>query len=522
MEEKRPNILFLLSDEHSYRFLSALGDSPEGEPAYTPNLDRLIREGTHYRQAYCQMPLCTPSRLCMLTGMEVQKAWAWSNCSILPPDLPTLPGTLTEAGYETCLVGKMHLGGSRQFGGFQHRPYGDLTGRTGHQLQETPEGYSGSNMQWRIENTGELAFPESVLQEQVVAQETISWIRDFRSQNKAKPWFLCASFSRPHFPLTAPKRWLDFYRERGITPPRIPPVGDTYDHPMCRGMREGFEVENLSKTDTERMRLGYFACVSFLDEIIGDLLCRLEYTGDLENTIIVYASDHGEMAGEHGSWWKHSFHESSVRIPMVISTPEQRAGVLPPQEVQTPVQLIDLYPTLCRLAGARYPENLDGRDLSDSLNKQVEPGLYPVVSDNLVPRWGKGSEFRAVRLGNYKYVRFRDGSEFFFDLEKDPHEQQDLIRRELNEAAAQQLNFLRQFVESTIDFDQAETLRLVTTRWLDEQYSLNGLKTQGNLYRFKDGRIVNGEDVVYNPIVVADNLTGILGEDWETNNQQGK
>ena len=129
----RPNILFLLSDEHSYRFMGHVPEDRGGEPVDTPAFDRLASHSTVFTDAYCQMPLCTPSRLCLLTGREVRRAGAWNNASVLRPELSTLPGTLRDAGYETCLVGKMHLGGTQQFVGFNHRPYGDLTGKAGHQ-----------------------------------------------------------------------------------------------------------------------------------------------------------------------------------------------------------------------------------------------------------------------------------------------------------------------------------------------------------------------------------------------------
>ena len=130
---ERPNLLLLFSDEHSHRFLGM--ETDHGEPARTPALDGLILKGTWFRHAYCQMPLCTPSRLCLLTGREVRRAGAWSNESVLRPELPTIPSVLGEAGYATALVGKMHLGGTNQMAGFQSRPYGDLTGKTGHQWE---------------------------------------------------------------------------------------------------------------------------------------------------------------------------------------------------------------------------------------------------------------------------------------------------------------------------------------------------------------------------------------------------
>ena len=120
----RPNILFLLSDEHGFRYMGHVPEEKGGEPVHTPHFDRLAGQGTVFTNAYCQMPLCTPSRLCILSGKEVREAGAWYNESVLRPGLVTLPQVLAEAGYETCLVGKMHLGGRRQFAGFQHRQAG--------------------------------------------------------------------------------------------------------------------------------------------------------------------------------------------------------------------------------------------------------------------------------------------------------------------------------------------------------------------------------------------------------------
>ncbi|MGK0237533.1 MAG: choline-sulfatase [Candidatus Pelagisphaera sp.] len=514
----KPNILFLLSDEHSFRFFSHLSESDGGEPVETPHLDRLASQSAQFSNTYCQMPLCTPSRLCLLTGKEVRGAGAWKNDSILAPELATLPGTLRTAGYETCLVGKMHLGGSRQYVGFQHRPYGDLTGGTGHQGQEVPADYDGNKFTWRIDGAGPLEFPESALQEQVLAQETVAWVREHRSEKPEKPWFVCASFSRPHFPLTAPKRWLDRYKDKDIGIPKAPASGDSFDHPMCVNMRKGFEVENINEADRLKMRIGYFACVSYLDEILGDLLTRLELSGDLENTIIVYSSDHGEMAGEHGSWWKQSFHEASARVPMMISLPEHRDGSLAAQRFDTPVALIDLFPTFCDFAGAEIPLDLNGISLRDSASSNREPESRPVVCDNLIPRWGEGSEFRMVRYEQFKYIHFRNGSELFFDLQNDPLEQRDLCRRGMLDVAQSVLEELREFVKRSMDFDAAEQERIEGTARLAETYSLKGIPSHGNLYHLSDGRIVNGEEVVYNPTVVASGPEQVAGSDWKEQN----
>lgn len=503
MPTRRPNILFLLSDEHSFRFLGHRSAKDGGEPVETPNLDRLASRGTVFTAAHCQMPLCTPSRLCLLSGREAYDAGAWDNGSILHPDLPTLPATLRDSGYSTCLVGKMHLGGNRQYVGFEHRPYGDLNGGTGHQTDPIRlESHYG--MRERTSSAGVTEIPESLLQEQVVAQETLAFAREQAAKNPDKPWFICASFSRPHFPLTAPRRWIDYYRRRGITEPRVGKTGDAWDHPMSVGMRSGFQTDAIDQEETMQARLAYFACVSYLDEILGDLLMRLENTGQLENTIIVYTSDHGEYAGEHGTWWKHGWQDASVRVPLILSTPEQRDGSRPVQSWDTPVGLIDLFPTLCRLAGAPAPNGLQGSDLSASIGADSPPPDKPVFTDNLSPRWGSGTEFRMVRQGDLKFVRFRDAPPLCFNLKKDPDEQTNLLTDPTAPEEATAIEALRRIADQTIDFDQAEERCKQWTEDLGNAYPLSRNTPGGNHYQLSTGRVVYAEGPLYDPQVETD------------------
>ena len=182
--DARPNILLLQSDEHSYRFLSARQRADGGEPCSTPNLDALIQNGTHFSTTYCQMPLCSPSRIAMLCGRHSHRCGAWGNSAILPPELPTFADALGEAGYATCTVGKLHLGGARQWAGFQDRPYGDFGGPCAHQfapLDLYSDGLNpGMDMRSRTADAGRSQIPESLLQEQIVARESLAWLREQR------------------------------------------------------------------------------------------------------------------------------------------------------------------------------------------------------------------------------------------------------------------------------------------------------------------------------------------------------
>ena len=497
----RPNILFLFSDEHSYRCLSLL-EGQTGEPVHTPILDSLAKQGAYFSSAYCQSPLCTPSRICLLTGRSPMTSGGWANNSYLRPELPTVPSAFADAGYATCLVGKMHLGGANQMAGFAHRPYGDLTGGAGHQRDPLSEREGGFEMRSRTADAGLTEIPESVLQEQVIVRETVSFLREQTAAEPDRPWFLCASFSRPHFPLTAPARFVNRYWPEGITPPKVGRTGDTAFHPMTVGMAKGFRTEEVSEQEMMKARAAYFACVDYLDEILGDLLHLMERSGLLENTVIVYTTDHGEMAGEHGMWWKNSWHEAAARVPLIIQTPSQRRGDSPGTRLDTPVSLADLFPTLCGLADIEAPDGLEGRNLSEAVSTGTVLPVEPVFVDNPLPRWGEGSEHRVVRLGQYKFVRFRGvGPHLLFDLDTDPLEQRNLLENgtEAELAIGRQLKAL---VDETWDFDAAEAQRRKDEEELRRNSLKDGARRHGNCYQMPDGRIVAADTPLYDPKVV--------------------
>jgi len=511
MPTDRPNILFLLSDQHAFRHFSHRDPHGDGEPVHTPTFDRLAQSGTRLEQTYCPVPLCGPSRACVLTGKEAHKSNAWDNRNnVIPPHLDTLPGTLSDAGYETCLQGKMHLGGTRQFVGFDHRPYGDLTGEGGHQW-EPPNPWNLETTDWSafISESGITNIPESLLQEQNVVQETVSFLREHRHACTDRPWFLCASFSRPHWPRTAPRRHFERYWPDGVTQSKIGREGDAVDHPLTQRVREHYGVENATPEEELRARAGYFACVDYLDEIIGDLLNTLERDGFLKNTIIVYASDHGEAAGEHGVWDKRTWFEASLRVPLFIQLPEHRSGDLDPSTISTPVNLLDLFPTLCGLTGVEPPEELDGYDLSDAVRTGTEPERGPVFTDSLVSYPGEDLEYRMVRDGEYKYVQFADAPELLFDLGSDPQEQQNLAP-DATGADAEALSRLRVLVEETIDFEEARRRREDST--LLKTYRNGGPKGTGNAYHFPDGRVIDADTPLYHPHVIAEDPEAVFDD----------
>lgn len=503
----RPNILFLLSDEHSFRYLSMLSREEGGEPVRTPTLDGLAARGTFFENAYCQMPLCTPSRISMLTGLDQDHSGGWGNNSVLPPGLPTLPGWLAEhGGYETALIGKMHFGGSRQFNGFRLRPYGDFaTKNAGHQPDPLAEWEGGpGGMMRRIQLAGVTSIPESMLQEQIVAREAVALLREQRHRAPDQPWLLCTSFSRPHFPWTAPRRYFERYWPDGVTRPRIERPSGIEEHPFVTGHRRRFATENVTDEEMLRARAAYMACVDYLDEILGDFLGTLERDGLLENTIVAYTTDHGEMAGELGMFYKNTWHEASAHVPFIISTPEQRRGVQPTSRLKTPVSLGDLFPTLSGLAGIAPPDGLDGVDLSAAIRAgQAECERPPVMSQS-APTW------RMLREGEMKYVAFREGPELLFDLESDPDERQNLA---MDPAHAQTLADLRSKAMNGFDFEEVDERMKREQGEMRERFPMRIEGRTPNQLLMPDGRLIEGDTALYLPAVVAEHPAEVF-DDW--------
>ena len=508
----RPNVLVLMSDEHNPRFLEH-----RGEPVQTPTLSGLATDGVEFTNAYCPYPICAPARKCMLTGRTAPNCGAVGNAISYGPDEETLVARIRDAGYTTCLVGKMHFNGHRQFNGFGHRPYGDLTGhgiqQPGH--QPDPIHYDDLDVQprrqaidtgTRIPSAGITQIPESLLQEQVVARETIAWLREHVSRSE-DPWLLTASFSRPHFPLTAPRRhvarYWDFDADEPtdrLTDPAISRE-EGVEHPWVRNRQKRFEA--FTDHELAKARACYFACVDFLDEIIGELMDTLAAEGFLEDTIIVYTSDHGDMAGEHGLWWKSTFHEGSAGIPFSIQLPGHRDGTLAPATIETPVSLIDLFPTLCGLLEEPVPDDVDGVDLSAAVEAGREPDREPVLCDNV-------GTYRLVREDRFKYVAFADGPELLFDLETDPKETTNLAADADEHTAV--LDRLRGHVGDVLDDDVVATAREEARTLADEQ-ALGIPPGTGNAYVMPDGRLIDAGTPLYKPDVLADDPSRVF-VDW--------
>lgn len=486
---KRPNILLILTDQHDPSIAGFSGNTH----VHTPNLDALASQSVQFDSAITPSPLCTPARMCLLTGKEPHRCAAWQNHWAIFPEHVTWPAHFAAHGYRTALIGKMHFGGRDQMQGFQDRPYGDLRHGLGHQpdpIDQFP-GYSGAR------SAGVTEIPESLLQENIVTRETLAYVLEHQSDHPQTPWFVCASYSRPHPPFTVPKRILKRYA--GQVPP--PPAGtDMPDEPYARRLAQRYR--DLTPEETARGREGYYACVEFVDGCIGELLDGLRKAGALDNTIVIYTSDHGEMLGNYGIWAKVVYYEPAIAVPMLIRVP----GMTQSHHIAHSVSLLDLYPTTCALAGLPMPEGLDGRDLSAVLNDPTNaPPPHEAVFSTFC-LWGQAIAFpppipesapeyawRAARTERWKYVEVEGGQRLLFDLHNDRSENHNVANRPEH---AQRCEELKRLLYRDFNWSAAHQ-QLAKDRVRLAEFKSGLRPSTPNQYRLADGRVFDAEGDLY-------------------------
>ena len=342
---ERPNILFLLSDQHSPRVMGCAGDPT----VRTPHLDALAESGVMFENAHCGSPLCVPSRMSMMTGRHCSDIDVWTNSCFLSSNIPTFCHSLGAAGYENLLAGRMHFMGADQMHGFHRRLIGDVgsyaIGGPGPNFINIPRAGCGMDRAC-VEVAGPgrstyQAYDDAVLEacEQYLTQRA--------HDGGDRPFFLTAGFVLPHCPFVAPKKLYDYYYEN-LPLPQMPEGYFADMPPAMQKWREERGIHDLSEEEIRAARAGYYGLVEYFDGIVGRLMARLEATGLLDNTIVIYSSDHGESAGENGLWWKGQFYQSSVGVPFIVSAPGRFPAGLRRREN---ISLLDLGPTCPRQPG---------------------------------------------------------------------------------------------------------------------------------------------------------------------------
>ena len=365
---KRPNILHLFSDQQRVDSIRALGGHGFLQ---TPHLDRLCREGTVFSGAYTAAAECVPSRACMITGMYADKTGCGSNADEMPgEEAPTLMSLLQGAGYRTHGVGKCHFTPDAwALRGFDSRDtmeeiaidpkkddYLKSVAAAGFEHVLEPHGVRGE-MYYTPQPS---QVPEALHPTQWVGDRCLDFLQ--RKGKGKKPWYLYAGFVHPHPPFAPPNPWHKLYRAPEMPLPFLP---ENRDDLLCFinhfQNRYKYRDRGLDLNLIRCIRAYYFACVSFIDHQVGRILKRLEKSGELDNTLVVFSTDHGELLGDFGCFGKRSFHDASQRVPLIVRQPARfKAGAV----CDTPASLVDLLPTFMAAAGHPAPEAADGCDLA--------------------------------------------------------------------------------------------------------------------------------------------------------------
>jgi choline-sulfatase len=416
----QPNILILMVDQLNGTLF------PDG-PAdwlHVPNLRALAGRSARFGNAYTASPLCAPGRASFMTGLLPSRTRVYDNAAEFASDIPTFAHHLRRAGYSTCLSGKMHFVGPDQLHGFEERLTTDIYPAD---FGWTPDYRKpGERIDWWYHNMGSVTgagMAETTNQmeyDDEVAFHAIARIRALARGKDTRPWCLTVSFTHPHDPYVARRKYWDLYEDCAHLLPEVAALPYEAHDAHSRRIFDANDWRNfdIREEHIRRARRGYFANLSYLDERIGEILAALEAMR--QEAVILFVSDHGDMLGERGLWFKMCFYEGSSRVPLMISAPGMEAGL-----VRDPVSTIDVTPTLCDLAGISTGE-VSPWITGESL-KPLGRGARresPVSMEYAAE--GSYAPLVALRSGRWKYIRCALDPEQLFDMETDPHELENL------------------------------------------------------------------------------------------------
>jgi choline-sulfatase len=421
MTAKAPNILVVMADQMAPAFLPIYGHAL----TRAPNMQALARSGVVFDSAYCNSPLCAPSRASFMSGLMPSRTRVYDNAAALGADAPTFAHCLRSRGYRTILSGKMHFCGPDQLHGFEQRLTTDIYpadfGWTPDwdRPEHRPSWYH--NMSSVREagvcvRTNQLDFDEEAA---FMAERAIF---DIVRSNDRRPFLLVASFSHPHDPFAIPQRYWDLFRDSAIDMPAPAIAPDALD-PHSRRLRHvcNMDAEPVSEAQVRDARHAYYGAIAYVDELLGRLMAALRSAGLAEDTIVVLTSDHGEMLGERGLWYKMSFFEGASRVPLVIASP----GRFAPRRVATNVSLVDLMPTLIDISGGNAKSlglALDGRSLAPCLGGGA--GHDEAIGEYLAE--GAIAPLVMIRRGAFKFIHSPADPDQLYDLAHDPGERDNL------------------------------------------------------------------------------------------------
>lgn len=412
----KPNILIIMVDQLNGTLF------PDG-PAdwlHAPNLKRLAERSTRFANAYTASPLCAPGRASFMSGLLPSRTRVYDNAAEFASNIPTYAHHLRRAGYYTALSGKMHFVGPDQLHGFEERLTTDIYPAD---FGWTPDYRKpGERIDWWYHNMGSVTgagvaeISNQMEYDDEVAFNGCAKLYDLARGKDNRPWCLTVSFTHPHDPYVARRKYWDFYEDCEHLLPDVPAMA--YEDHDAHSKRifdaNDWRAYDITEDQIKASRRAYFANISYLDDKVGELLNVLETTR--QDATILFVSDHGDMLGERGLWFKMSFFEGSSRVPLMIASPN-----LQPGRVDAPVSTIDVTPTLCDLVGVSMKEVapwLQGESLVPTGNgvERSSPVAIEYAAE------ASYAPLVSLRYGKWKYNRCALDPDQLFDLETDPHE----------------------------------------------------------------------------------------------------
>lgn len=417
---ERPNVLVISIDDLN-DWVGCLNGHPQVQ---TPHMDALAARGTVFTNAHCQSPLCNPSRTSVMTGLRptstgIYGLAPWFRTLPQLKNWTTLPQYFIDHGYYTVTTGKTYHGGYSR--NTEERPEFDLWGYFGSGGVPKPEkkiiNMQGGHplMDWGV-------FPEHDHQQgdYKVATWASEQLKNFAQDDSGKPFMLFCGFRRPHVPCFAPQHWFDLYPEDSlIMPPML--AGDRDDTPMFSwylhwNLPEPRQSWLEKAGESKSLVRAYLASTSFVDAMVGRILAALEENGLADNTIVVLWSDHGYHLGEKEISGKNTLWDRSTRVPLIVAGPELPAG----GRCSQPAELLDIYPTLIELCGLPERDGLEGHSLKPQIDNPNRKRSWPAITSH-----NQGNH--AVRTDRWRYIRYADGSEEMYDMQRDPNEWDNVV-----------------------------------------------------------------------------------------------
>jgi choline-sulfatase len=444
----KPNVLFIMTDQHRADLMTCAGR----DLVPTPNMDRIAARGVRFSHAYCPYPVCLASRSSLLTGLYAHHTGAINNSDRLDWRFRTVAHHFADAGYLAALIGKMHFNDAHKHGFEYYLSINDWLMYLGpkvqhyaneiasHQLTDNffrtvvddgagfpdvadlwdgPSPWAGHVERYPFDGVASQLEPEDHL-DMFIARESCKFMQRYRDQ----PFFLVASFMKPHTPFFPPRPWAEMYPIEEMT---LPPIGEVEGYPAHIQQR----IQRIQSVDEQRLRAqraGYLGNLAFVDTCVGYVCDALERLGLEENTIVVYTSDHGEMLGDHGLYQKFCLFEPAVRVPLIVSYPRE----VPTGKVASALtEYMGLYPTLAELAGLAPPTETTVVDMPHASRRLDAVSFADVVRDpDLEGPPAVYSEYNLrasdprymIRTRRYKYILNQGTMDELYDVETDPGE----------------------------------------------------------------------------------------------------